>query len=110
MRRKDKQSSFKSTSVEVLMIKGKSSSKKGKGNHDRSKSRPSFRDLKKNQFAFSMELGHWKVDCSRIKDKKKESKTEANLAQVINIQTVTSLAGGSDSDSLVFSFSVTTLI
>jgi len=41
-----------------------------------------------------------------IKDKKKESKTETNLAQVISTQADTSQAGGS-SDSLIFSFSVT---
>ena len=42
--------------------------------------------------------------------KKKESKTKATLTQVINTQSSsTSQAGGSDSDSTVFSFSVTTL-
>jgi len=47
---------------------------------------------------------------SKIKDKK-ESKPEANLAQVVNTQAGgTSQAGRSDSDSLVFSFSVTTPI
>jgi len=50
------------------------------------------------------------IDCPRIKDKKKESKTEENLAQVISTQAGTSQAGGSDSDSSVFSFSVTTPI
>ena len=42
-----------------------------------------------------------------IKDKK-ESKTEANLAQVISTHADTSPADGSDSDSSVFSFLVTT--
>ena len=36
------------------------------------------------------------------------SKTEANLTQVVSTQASTSQTGGSDSDSLVFSFSVTT--
>jgi len=42
-----------------------------------------------------------------IKDKK-ESKIDANLAQVISTQAGTSQAGESDSDSSVFSFSITT--
>ena len=109
VKRKDKQSSTSSTSAEALVIRGRSFNQKDKGVHGRSKSRPGFRDLKKNQFAFCKELGHWKVDCSRIKDKKKELKTETNLAQVINTQAGTSQAGRSDSDSSVFSFSVTTL-
>ena len=69
-----------------------------------------FRDLKKNQCAFCKVIGHWKVDCSRIKDKSKESKTEANLAQMVSTHVSTSQADGSDSDSSVFSFSVTTII
>ena len=44
------------------------------------------------------ELGHWKAECPKAKGKKVESNTEANLAQ----------ADGSDSDSSVFSLSVTT--
>jgi len=44
------------------------------------------------------EPGHWKVDCPKAKGKKMESKIKANLAQ----------ADGSDSDSSVFSLSVTT--
>jgi len=50
------------------------------------------------------------VDCPKVKGKKKESKTEANLAKVASTQSSTSQASGSDSDSSVFSFSVTTLI
>ena len=76
LRRKDKESS-KSTSAEALTTRGRSSSRKGKRDRGRSKSRADFRDLKKNQYAFCKELGHWKVDCLRIKDK--ESKPEANL-------------------------------
>jgi len=50
-----------------------------------------------------------KIDCPRIKDKNKESNTDANLARVINTQSgSTSQAGGSDSDSMIFFFSVTT--
>ena len=52
------------------------------------------------------ELRHRKVDCPRIKDKK-ESQTEGNLAHT---QAGTSQAGGSDSDSSLFSFSITTPI
>ena len=53
--------------------------------------------------------GHWKVNCPRTKDKKKKLKTETNLAQVISTQASPSQTGRSDSDSSVFSFSVTTL-
>ena len=65
--------------------------------------------MKKNQCAFCKELGHWKVDYSKVKGKNKESKAEANLAQVISTHASTQ-ADGSDSDSSVFSFSVTTPI
>jgi len=48
-----------------------------------------------------------KIVCPRIKDK--ESKIEANLAQVVSTHSdSTSQVCGSDSDSSVFSFSVTT--
>ena len=112
VRRKDKQSSSSNTSAEMLLVKGKSFNQKGKGTRGRSKSRPGFRDLKKDQCASYKELGHWKVDCPRIKDKnkKKESKSETNFAQVISTQASTSQAGGSDSDSLIFSFSIATPI
>ena len=44
-----------------------------------------------------------------IKDKNKESKTEANLTRVIITQSGSTLqVGGSDSYSMVFSFSVIT--
>ena len=39
---------------------------------------------------------------------KKDSKTHANLAQVISTQAGTSRVGGLDSDSSVFSFYITT--
>jgi len=62
-----------------------------------------------NQCAFCKELGHWKIDCPKIKDKNKELKIEANLARVINTQSSsTSQVGGSESDLTVFSFSVST--
>ena len=92
VRRQDKLSSSKGTSSEALTVRGRGSNRKGKGKHERSKSRPGFRNLKKNQCAFCRKIEHWKVDCPRIKDKnkKKESKTEANLAQVICTQAGTS--------------------
>ena len=74
VRKKGKELS-KSTSAEALMIRGKSFSQKGKGNRERSKFKADFKDLKKNQCTFYKELGHWKVNCPRIKDKK-ESKPE----------------------------------
>ena len=40
-------------------------------------------------------LGHWKVDCLKAKGKKKESITEANLAQVFSTHASTSQADGS---------------
>ena len=76
LRRKDEESS-NSLSVEVLTVRGKSSSRKGKGDPDRSKSRTDSRDLKKNQCTFYKEIGHLKVDCPRIKGK--ESKPGTNL-------------------------------
>ena len=106
--RKDKRFSLKSDSAEVLTIRGWSSNKKGKGDRGRSKSRPGFKDLKKNQCVLCKELGHWKVDCRKTKGKKKELNTETNLAQVVSTHASTSQASGSDSDSSVFSFSVTT--
>jgi len=86
VRRKDNQFSSNVASIEALTVKCRGSNRKGKGERGRSKSRPGFRDLEKNHCAFCKELGHCKVDCSRIKDKNKESKTEANLARVINTQ------------------------
>ena len=89
------------------MVRGMDSNQKSNGVRKRSKSRPSFRDLKKNYCTFYKELGHWKVDCPKIKDKNKgkESKTEANLTQVIN--THISQVNRSDSDTSVISFLVT---
>jgi len=48
-----------------------------------------------------------KVDSPKANGKKKES-TEENLAQVFSTHASTSQAGGSNLDSSVFSFSVTT--
>ena len=110
VKRQNKLSSSRSRSAEALVIRGRSSNQKGKGDRERSKSRLDFRDLKKNQYTFYKELGHCKIDCLKTKGKKKESKTEANLAQVGSTKASTSQAGVSDSDSLVFSFSITTSI
>jgi len=108
VRRKDKQFSSNGTSAEVLTIRGRHSNREGKDEPGRSKSKSGFTDLKKNQCAFCKELEHWNIDCPRIKDKNKESKINANLTRVINSQSDSiSQAGGSNSDSMIFSFSVT---
>jgi len=65
------------------MVRARSFSSKGKDVCGRSKFRADFRDLKKNQCALYKEIGHWKVDCPRIKDKK-ESKPMTNLTQVVS--------------------------
>ena len=49
VRKKDKQSSSSSTSAEGLVVRGRGSNQKGKDVRGRSKYRPGFRDLKKNQ-------------------------------------------------------------
>ena len=109
-RRKERHSSQSSSSAEALEVRGMGSSRKGKEERGRSKSRPGFRDLKRNQCAFCREIGHWKVDCPKFKGKKKESKAEANLSKVTNTQRSSSQADGSDSDSSGFSFSVSSPI
>ena len=77
VRRKDKQSSSNGTSAEALMTRGRGSNRKSKGKRQRLESRPGFRDMKKNQCAFCKEIGYWKIDCPKIKNKnKKESKTD----------------------------------
>ena len=101
-------SSSGSTTTETLAVRDRSSNQKGRGDHGRSKSRSGFIDLKKNQCVLCKELRHSKVDCLKAKGKKKESKTEANLAQVVSNHASTSQADGSDSKSSVFSFSITT--
>ena len=58
VRRKDKRPSSNDTSTEALMVRGRCSNQKGKDERERSKFRPSFKDLKKNQCAFYKELGH----------------------------------------------------
>jgi len=103
-------SSHGSTLAEALAVRGRGSNGKGKGDRERSKSRPGFRDLKKNQCAVCKELGHWEINYPKAKGKKKESKTEINLARVVSTYASTSQAGGSDSDSSVFSLSVITPI
>ena len=108
VRRQDRLSFSGSTIAEALAVRGRSSNRKDRGDPGRSKSRSGFRDLKKNQCALCKELGHWKVDCPKAKGKKKKSMTEVNLAQVVSTHVSTSQADGSDSNSSVFSFSVTT--
>ena len=73
VRRQDKLSSFEGTSTETLTIRGRSSNRKDKGHRERSKSSLGFRDLKKNQYAFCKEVGHWKIDCPKAKSNKKET-------------------------------------
>ena len=58
VKRKDKQSSSNGTSVKALTVRDRSSNQKGKGERQRSKSRPGFKDLKKNQCAFCKEIRH----------------------------------------------------
>jgi len=58
VRRNDKQSSSNGTSTEALMVRGRGSNRKGKGERKRSKFRPNFRDLKKNQCTICKEIGH----------------------------------------------------
>ena len=89
VRRQDRLSSHWSTSAEALVVRGRGSNRKDKGDRRRSKFRPGFRDLKKNQCALCKELAHWKVDCPKAKSKMKESKTEANLAQVVSTHATT---------------------
>ena len=108
VRRQDILSSSGSTTAETLAVRGRSSNRKGRGDQGRSKSRSGFRDLKRNQCALCKDLGYWKVDCPKVKGKNKELMTKPNLAQVISTHASTSQADGSDSDSSVFSFSVTT--
>jgi len=75
----------------VLAVRGRSFNRKDRGDQRRLKFRSGFRDLKKNQCALCKELGHWKIDCPKVKGKK-ESKTEANLAHVVNTHVSTSQA------------------
>jgi len=95
VRRQDRLSSLGSTTAEALAIRDRSFNQKGRGVQRRSKSRLGFRDLKRNQYALYKELGHWKVDCPKAKGKKKESITEANLAQMFSTHASTSQADGS---------------
>ena len=47
IRRQDRLSSSENTSAEALSVRGKSFNQKDRGDQERSKSRPHFRDLKK---------------------------------------------------------------
>ena len=83
------QSSSCSITTQMMTAKGMDSNhQKGKGDFEKSKT-DGCEDLKKNQYAFCKE-GHQKVDCPKLK-LKKESKSEANIAQTHN---------GNDSDLL----------
>ena len=80
VRSKDKQTSSKNTTTEAMTTRGMGSNyRKGKGEFEKSKT-DGHEDLKKNQCAFCRE-GHWKIDCPKLKPKKKESKSEANIAK-----------------------------
>ena len=109
VRRKDKQSSSNGTSAKAFMVRGKGSNRKGNDERGRSKSRLSFRDLKKSQCAFCKELRHWEVDYSRIKDKNKESKIEANLTRVINTQSGSPSQAGDQTHAQCYSLSLSLL-
>jgi len=108
VRKQDRLSSSWSTTAEALTVRGRSSNRKGRGDQGRSKSRSGFRDLKRNQCALCKDLGYWKVDCPKVKGKNKELMTKPNLAQVISTHASTSQPDGLDSDSSIFSFSITT--
>ena len=58
VKRQNRLSSSESTSAEALVVRGRSSNRKGIGDYERSKFRLGFRDLKKNQCAFCKEVGH----------------------------------------------------
>ena len=108
--RKNERHSGQSSSVaEALEVRSRSSSRKGREMGGRSKSRPGFKDLKRNQCIFCREIGHWKVDCPKFKGKK-ESNAEANLSKVTKTQRSSSQTDGADSDSSGFSFSVSSPI
>jgi len=71
VRRKDKQFSSKSTLAEAMTARGMCSNHR-KGNGDFEKSKIGGReDLEKNQGAFCREEGYWKMNCPKIKPKKK---------------------------------------
>ena len=55
------------------------------------------RKLKKDQYAFCKEKGHWKSDCPRLNKLKNESRSEANVIK----------SDGNDFDSSFFSLSIT---
>ena len=79
VRRKDKQSTSSSTKAKAITAREMSSNYlKGKGELKKSKS-GGREDLKKNQCALCREEGHLKIDYTKIKLKKRESKSEANI-------------------------------
>ena len=81
-----------------------------KGKRDVGKSKTDNHQLGKNQCAYCIEKGHWKIICPKLK-KYKELKPEANLIQVVStLDGGTSQAGGLVSDSSSYSLSVTLII
>ena len=58
VRKQDRRSSSEGTSAETLAVRGMSSNRKGRGDHEKSKSRSAFRDLKKNQCVLCKEVEH----------------------------------------------------
>ena len=79
VRKKDKQFSSNSTTTEVMTVRGMSfNHRKGKGEFEKSKTEV-HEDLKKNQCASYRKEELWKINCSKIKPKNKESKSEANI-------------------------------
>ena len=58
VKRQDKLSSSGSTTTKTLAVRGRSSSRKGRGDQEGSKSRSGFRDLKRKQCALCKEVRH----------------------------------------------------
>jgi len=72
---------------------------KGKGDIGKSKT-GGHDDLKKNQYAYCEEVGHWKIDCTKLNVNQKESKSESKIIMAVD----------NDSDSSSSSLSVTPIV
>jgi len=94
VRRQNRLSSSENATAEALAIRGRSSNRKGRGDQETIKVQIRFQKSEKNQCALCKELRHWRIDCPKAKDKKKESKTEVNLTQVVSTHASTSQADG----------------
>ena len=91
------QSSFSNITIDAMIPRRMGSNhRKIKRDFEKFKA-DDHEDLKKNQCAFFKEKGHWKVDYSKLKPKKKEPRSEDNIAQAHN---------DSDSDSFGYSLSI----